>query len=76
MKTAKLWNNTVLSRWLDVLSKFDIDVLHRPGKELIPADTLSRLIMKDTEDYVPVNDEEESAIKQLEEGAVNPFSEQ
>ena len=74
--TAKLGNNAVLSRWLDTLSKFDFDVLHRPGKELIPADTLSRLIMRDTEDYVPVNDEEESAINQLEEEDVDMVSEQ
>ena len=76
MTTAKLGNNAVLSCWLDTLSKFDFDVLHRPGKELIPADTLSRLIMKETKDYVPVNDEEESAVKQLEEEDVDLVSEQ
>ena len=58
------------------MSKFDFDVLHRPGKELIPADTLSRLIMKDREDYVPVNDEEESAVNKLEEADVDMVSEQ
>ena len=63
--TAKLGNNAVLSRWLDTLSKFDFDVFHCPGKELIPADTLSRLIMKDVEDYVPLNDKAESAVNQL-----------
>ena len=73
---AKLGNNAVLSRWLDTLAKFDFDVLHRPGKDLISADTLSRLIMKDTEDYVPVNDKEESAVNQLEEEAVDLVSEQ
>ena len=49
VRTAKLGNNAVLSQWLDTLSKFDFDVLHKPGKELIPADTLSRLIMKEAE---------------------------
>ena len=39
--STKLGNNMVLSRWLDTLSKFDFDVLHQPGKELIPTNTLS-----------------------------------
>ena len=59
-----------------LLSKFDFDVLHQPGKELIPSDTLLRLIMKDMEDYVPVDDEEESTINKLLEEPLDLVSKQ
>ena len=32
-----------VARWLEVLSEFDFDVLHRPGKKHANADALSRL---------------------------------
>ena len=43
VKTAKLGSNSVLAHWLDTLSKFDFNIIYRPGKELIAVDTLSRL---------------------------------
>ena len=58
------------------MSKFDFDVLYQPWKELILADTLSRLIMKDVEDYVLVDDEEESAINKLLEEPLDLVSKQ
>ena len=49
-----------------------------PWQELIPADMLFRLILKEVEDYVPVNNEEESAMmnKVLQEDPKNPVNEQ
>ena len=58
MITAKLGNNVVLFRQLDTLSKYDFDLIHCLGKELIPVDTLLRLILRDVKDYIPTNDEE------------------
>ena len=31
-----------LARWLDLIEEFDMDIVHRPGKENVIADALSR----------------------------------
>ena len=36
--------------------------MYQPGKELIPTCILLRLTLRVVEDYLPVDDEEESAI--------------
>ena len=41
--SAKI-NVAVKARWLDTLARFSFDCMHISGKELIPADTLSRLL--------------------------------
>ena len=52
LQMGKLDKNAILSRWINVFSKFDFDVLYLPDKELIPAELL---ILKEIEDFVPVN---------------------
>ena len=59
--TAKLGSNTVISRWLDTFARYSFTIIYRPGRELIPADTLSRLIYPDM-DRENVNDEEDPVI--------------
>ena len=67
-KTAKLGNNSMLSRWLGVIAKFDFVVMHCQGKKLIQADMLSRLILKKTKDYIPLDDEQDDFSRGPEHG--------
>ena len=52
----------MLSRWLGIMAKFNFVAAYRPGKDLIPTDTLLRLILKETEDYVPLDSKRVSLV--------------
>lgn len=65
-----------LARWLEVLSEFDMQIVHRPGKQHLNADAMSRIPCKQcgySSDWEQQKHEKEGAINTLK-GNVEPLN--